>query len=280
MTRHTSDAPLSASAVGAAPNDVSELRLPRPPGVFRRWLAAHPRLVDGTIVVTYLFGCLMMVALELLSGFSSTVYSDLELQDGAVPYQSAHLTWPWILVSIACVMLIALALAYRRRFPLAGLILVSVLMFFEQGLVLAPNAVAIVFLLYAVPVYRSVTAGWVGLVLVVVLDTTIALIAGGSAVSVIGSNGFNVNPDADLRTSITLAVLNAVWLLAVLLTAINLGNRRRYVEALIDRAHQLATEREQRAQLAAAAERSRIAREMHDIVAHSLSVVVTLSEAA
>lgn len=281
MTRHTPDAPLSASAAGAAPNDfASELRLPRPPGVFRRWLAAHPKLVDGTIVVTYLFGCLMMVALELLSGVSSTVYEDLDVQGVDAPYQSAHLTWPWILVSIACVMLIALALAYRRRFPLAGLILVSVLMFFEQGLVLAPNAVALVFMLYAVPVYRSVTAGWVGLTLVVIMDTTIALLAGGSAVSVIGPNGFNVNPAADLRTSITLAVLNAVWLLAVLLTAINLGNRRRYVEALIDRAHQLATEREQRAQLAAAAERSRIAREMHDIVAHSLSVVVTLSEAA
>ncbi|MDI6023048.1 histidine kinase [Leucobacter sp. UT-8R-CII-1-4] len=281
MTRHTSDATPGASAAGAAPNDfASELRLPRPPGVFRRWLAAHPKLVDGTIVVTYLFGCLMMVALELLSGISSTVYEDLDVQGVDAPYQSAHLTWPWILVSIACVMLIALALAYRRRFPLAGLILVSVLMFFEQGLVLAPNAVALVFMLYAVPVYRSVTAGWVGLVLVVIMDTTIALLAGGSAVSVIGPNGFNVNPEADLRTSITLAVLNAVWLLAVLLTAINLGNRRRYVEALIDRAHQLATEREQRAQLAAAAERSRIAREMHDIVAHSLSVVVTLSEAA
>nr|WP_279549918.1 histidine kinase [Leucobacter weissii] len=61
---------------------------------------------------------------------------------------------------------------------------------------------------------------------------------------------------------------------------INAGSRKRYVAALIDRAHQLAREREQRAELAAAAERSRIAREMHDIVAHSLSVVVTLAEGA
>lgn len=39
-------------------------------------------------------------------------------------------------------------------------------------------------------------------------------------------------------------------------------------------------ERDQQAQLAAAAERARIAREMHDIVSHSLTVIVTLSEGA
>ncbi len=282
MTRSTADAQIRASAGGATSNDiVSELRLPRPPGVFRRWLAAHPKFVDGTIVVTYLFGCVMMIALELLSGISSAVYEDLDVQSGAdLPYQSDHLTWPWVLVSIAIVLLVAVALAYRRRFPMTGLILIAVLMFFEQGLLVAPNAVALVFLLYAVPVYRSVTAGWVGLVVVIAMDTTLLLIVGNSAVGVLGPHGLNINSEHDLRASITLAVLNAMWLLAVLLIAINLGNRRRYVEALIDRAHQLAIEREQRAQLAAAAERSRIAREMHDIVAHSLSVVVTLSEAA
>src|SRR5690606_17803630 len=43
---------------------------------------------------------------------------------------------------------------------------------------------------------------------------------------------------------------------------------------------QLLVERDQQAQLAAAAERDRIAREMHDIVSHSLTVVVALSEGA
>nr|WP_272928649.1 histidine kinase [Leucobacter luti] len=61
---------------------------------------------------------------------------------------------------------------------------------------------------------------------------------------------------------------------------INLGNRRRYLEAVIDRAHQLARERHQLAQLAVAEERSRIARELHDIVAHSVSVMIALSEGA
>jgi signal transduction histidine kinase len=83
-----------------------------------------------------------------------------------------------------------------------------------------------------------------------------------------------------LGDRVGVGLLNGLFLLAAVMIGINIGNRKRYVQALIDRAHQLAREREQQAQLAAAAERARIAREMHDIVAHSLSVVVTLSEAA
>ena len=60
----------------------------------------------------------------------------------------------------------------------------------------------------------------------------------------------------------------------------NVGGRKRYVEALIERSRQLTIERDQQAQLATAAERTRIAREMHDIVSHSLTVIVALSEGA
>ncbi len=49
---------------------------------------------------------------------------------------------------------------------------------------------------------------------------------------------------------------------------------------MIDRSRQLLVERDQQAQIAAAAERGRIAREMHDVVSHSLTVVVALSEGA
>jgi signal transduction histidine kinase len=53
-----------------------------------------------------------------------------------------------------------------------------------------------------------------------------------------------------------------------------------YMGWLAERAERLEVERDQQASLGAAAERARIAREMHDIVAHSLSVVVTLADAA
>lgn len=54
----------------------------------------------------------------------------------------------------------------------------------------------------------------------------------------------------------------------------------RYLASVEDRAQRLEQERAQQARLAAAAERTRIAREMHDIVAHGLVVVVALAEAA
>jgi signal transduction histidine kinase len=58
------------------------------------------------------------------------------------------------------------------------------------------------------------------------------------------------------------------------------ATRRDYLAGLRDRAERLERERDQQVALAAAAERARIAREMHDIVAHNLTVMVTLSEAA
>jgi signal transduction histidine kinase len=79
---------------------------------------------------------------------------------------------------------------------------------------------------------------------------------------------------------LAMSIMTAIWYLAIVMLGINLGNRRRYLQAIIDRAHQLARERDQLARLAVAEERSRIAREMHDIVAHSVSVMIALSEGA
>ena len=63
-------------------------------------------------------------------------------------------------------------------------------------------------------------------------------------------------------------ILSIVWTLAV-------GLRERSVRAgeLEQRADRLEREREERARAAVAAERARIARELHDVVAHSVSVI-------
>jgi signal transduction histidine kinase len=60
-----------------------------------------------------------------------------------------------------------------------------------------------------------------------------------------------------------------VWLAGRLL-----HERQRLVAALEDRASALAREQEETARLAIAEERARIARELHDVVAHSVSVMV------
>ena len=56
--------------------------------------------------------------------------------------------------------------------------------------------------------------------------------------------------------------------------------RRAYLVALTDRAERMERERDQQAQLAATAERTRIAREMHDIVAHNIAVMIALADGA
>ncbi|HEX4830098.1 MAG TPA: sensor histidine kinase [Trebonia sp.] len=68
--------------------------------------------------------------------------------------------------------------------------------------------------------------------------------------------------------------------IAALFAGLAAASGRRYLAWMDERARRLAIERDQQAAIAAAAERNRIARELHDIVSHSLSVVVTLADAA
>ena len=77
---------------------------------------------------------------------------------------------------------------------------------------------------------------------------------------------------------------DAIFVSGMVAAALGLGlyfaARRAYLAELQDRAERLEREADQQAALAAAAERARIAREMHDIVAHHLTVMTTLAEAA
>ncbi|GAA4435557.1 sensor histidine kinase [Phytohabitans houttuyneae] len=69
-------------------------------------------------------------------------------------------------------------------------------------------------------------------------------------------------------------------LAATVLLGIAVRTRRAYMEELEERARRLERERDQQAQIAVAAERARIARDMHDIVAHNLAVMVALADGA
>jgi signal transduction histidine kinase len=67
---------------------------------------------------------------------------------------------------------------------------------------------------------------------------------------------------------------------AALFAGMTAASGSRYLAWLDERARRLEIERDQQATIAAAAERTRIARELHDIVSHSLAVVITLADAA
>lgn len=71
---------------------------------------------------------------------------------------------------------------------------------------------------------------------------------------------------------------------AIVATAWALGSlgrtRAAYVATLVERGEQIRREAEQQVELAATEERARIAREMHDVVAHGLSVIVVQADGA
>jgi signal transduction histidine kinase len=67
---------------------------------------------------------------------------------------------------------------------------------------------------------------------------------------------------------------------AAAVLGVNVRHRRAMLQSLEERAARAEAERDQQVLLAAAAERSRIAREMHDIVAHNLSVMIALADGA
>jgi signal transduction histidine kinase len=85
---------------------------------------------------------------------------------------------------------------------------------------------------------------------------------------------------------ITAAFTPAGWgpytllIVITLLLGYYIRTRRSYIAALVDRAGRLERERDQQARLTAATERARIAREVHDIVAHNIAVMTALADGA
>jgi signal transduction histidine kinase len=77
------------------------------------------------------------------------------------------------------------------------------------------------------------------------------------------------------RTVTYLVALAAAWVVGD-----NLGTRRAYTRALEERAERLEREREAEAARARAEEQARIARELHDVIAHNVSVMVVQAAAA
>jgi signal transduction histidine kinase len=79
---------------------------------------------------------------------------------------------------------------------------------------------------------------------------------------------------------IYMIVLLSAMAVAAGVLGLNVRTRRAYLGSLRDRAERLERDRDQQSVIAAAAERARIAREMHDVVAHHLVVMTTLADGA
>jgi signal transduction histidine kinase len=90
------------------------------------------------------------------------------------------------------------------------------------------------------------------------------------AITVIGAGGIEFGAGA----------ARVVFLIAAALLGDSLRSRRAYVREIEEKADRLERERESEARRAAAEEQARIARELHDIVAHALSVIIVQAGAA
>jgi signal transduction histidine kinase len=103
---------------------------------------------------------------------------------------------------------------------------------------------------------------------------TAGTVLGGGAI--LASTRF---PLADYRSLQAFVAISGLSIAATLM-GIRKRDRRALLDSLHERAARLELERDQQREIVAAAERARIARDMHDIVAHNLTVMIALTDGA
>ena len=177
--------------------------------------------------------------------------------------QTAHPASLPLAASLGVAALTALALPLRRVWPgpVFGwtLLAAAILAVWPTHGALFPVALAIALYTVAATLRRAEALA-------------AAVLTAGLVVAVVGHDGTH---------DWALAVSDAAgFAAAVLIVGLYVNTRRAYLAALRDRASRMERERDQNNALAAALERARIAREMHDSVAHHLTVIVALSDGA
>jgi signal transduction histidine kinase len=205
------------------------------------WMRAHPMVGDTLIA-------LLIAGVDVGLFVSVAVYGD-----GNIP--------PWYL-TLPVDLAMGLPLAFRRRYPMTVAYVVLAVSIPHSMLQLgfgslAGSAIAV----YSMVVYveRRKAACYLALQL---LTTVVQLTL-----------------DWQTDTWVSLAIVSLMLALCWVLGEF-VGARQAYHAELEARLHLLETERDQAGRIAVAAERSRIARELHDVVAHAVSVIVVQADGA
>jgi signal transduction histidine kinase len=205
------------------------------------WLSRHPRFVDGVLA--------LMLAL---------------IGTGTVIGTARH----WLTIPI--LLLLVIPVIFRRKNPAAAFAVAVAAGAVQVIANTGPTGadLAIVVLLYTLAAYRPRRVSTVGLA-VCLLGSTVAIVRWATSPHI----GF-----------VQWIFVGSIMFAGPALIAWVLGDsmryRRAYLIALEDRAARLEAERDAQAQVAAAAERARIARELHDVIAHNVSVMVVQADGA
>ncbi|MFI6279508.1 sensor histidine kinase [Streptomyces sp. NPDC050988] len=208
----------------------------------------HPWLLDTAVVLFVV--CFTLP--DLLSGSANSPFGEPDPRD-QVPTG----------VLLAFTLALAVPLWWRRRAPAVTFFVVALVSVGQWSLgIWQPAGISVLIALYTLARQGSLRVlGWAVATAAANLMLTVWVL---------------VPVDNPLRSVFFL--LGTVT--AATAVGLTLRIRQMYLAALEDRARRLEIEHEQRVRLTAAAERSRVAREMHDIVGHNLSVMVSVADGA
>ncbi|MET7732028.1 sensor histidine kinase [Streptomyces sp. NPDC005402] len=211
----------------------------------------HPWVLDTTVVaLVFLMFCLP----DLFHGGPGD-------GDGPRRFRFAFTDLP-VAGMLALQAGLVLPLLWRRRRPLAAFVAITAVFVLQWSLNVPLRAdIALFVALYSLTLHGRLRQ----------LPWACAAMAGAMVLVAV-------------RVSPLVSVWDALFfLLSTATAALALGLmvriRRAQLAGLRDRAARLEIERDQRSRLATATERTRVAREMHDIVGHNLSVIITLADA-
>ncbi|GED05737.1 two-component sensor histidine kinase [Glutamicibacter uratoxydans] len=217
------------------------------------WIRSNPNKVDFATGLLFTLFCLLIAG---TFGLSTSIASALSL--------------------VAISLMQTAPLMMRRRHPMTATVIIAaghLLQLAFEGLML-PSQLSVPIMIYTMAAYgkrwqsfATLGLGFLG-----------ALLATSS---IFNSSSYNPDSHQGLTFDMVISFVGLALVVTVSWTFGDLArNRRLAMKALQDHAERLEKERVIERDLAASDERNHIAREMHDIVAHSLSVIITQADGA
>ena len=243
---------------GPAPVTFTELDARRL-GRVRRYFAQHPRASDVLVCLFFAIGAVSSVGPVV----------DTAGPNVGVDRDALRIAETAAVLSVVLVVLALVVLWFRRRWPVRVAVALGTLATLQVVLTGSIGSLDVGFALalYVVAATRPQRQGWI--------------LLGSASAAVLGAFllwGALLRPaTAQMNADIGSILVAGLIALAV---GSNVRSRRLHTRALVERHQQLVDAGEQHAKLAAAAEQTRIAREMHDVVAHGLTVMIALSDGA